>query len=161
MRFDFLRGVDLVIVLVSLFGLIFVVGYVRPLVIAPVDDFETFDSEVLFSIENGDELLIDDNVDFSSPDVYSVVDGLKISLEPGKYYWRVFGLGASEVRTLTVNSVVSLRLVEDGDFFNVVNSGNLVLNVDVYNGTEKIDSKRLVSGEKKSFDGDKLLGEAA
>ena len=108
---------DLVLIGISLVALIFVVGYVSPLVIAPIDDYESSDGDVLFEIEKADVLMIDDNADFSSPDEYGVEDGLKIRLEPGEYYWMAVGVLGSEVRTLKINSVVNLELVKIGDGF--------------------------------------------
>ena len=42
--------IDLVLVIVSLVVLIGIVGYARPLVIAPLNDYETSETEILFSI---------------------------------------------------------------------------------------------------------------
>ena len=50
--------IDLVLIVVSLVVLIGVVGYVNPLVVAPLDDYETSETEILFSIEKADVLLI-------------------------------------------------------------------------------------------------------
>jgi hypothetical protein len=79
--------IDLVIVLFSVFSLIFLVGYSRPLVIAPIENFETTDSKILFSIEKASKLVIDDNPQFTTPEEYEVYDGMKIDLEPGTYDW--------------------------------------------------------------------------
>jgi len=135
--------IDLVLIIGSLIVLSMVVGFVQPLVIAPTDDFETTETEVLFSIEKADSLLIDDNLDFSSPDEYLMKDGLKIDLKPGVYYWKAVGIGASEVRTLTIKSEVNLELRESNEEYSVVNVGNVVLNVDVYNGTDLVERRRL------------------
>ena len=147
---------DLVLVGISLVALIIVVGYVSPLVIAPIDDYES-DGDVLFVIEKADVLLIDDNVEFSSPDEYGIEDGLEIRLEPGEYYWKAVGALASDVRSLMIKSVVSLEFVEVDGGFGVVNSGNVRLNVDVYDGGELIDKVKLgvgdVSGEGDKFEG--------
>jgi len=150
-------AMDLVLIVGSLIALMFVVGYSRPLVIAPLDDLETSDNIVLFSIEKAEEILIDDNFDFTTPEIYSAVDGLEISLSPGVYYWKASGVLDSEIRTLTINSVVELKLVEEDDLFSVVNAGNVGLNVDVYNGTEKIDSISVGVGDVVSG-GDKYVG---
>ena len=40
--------IDLIVILVSVFILIGIVGYARPLVIAPFDEYESMDGEVLF-----------------------------------------------------------------------------------------------------------------
>ena len=151
---------DLVLIGISLVALIIVVGYASPMVIAPIDEYESSDGNVLFEIEKADVLMIDDNVEFSSPDEYGVEDGLKIRLEPGEYYWKAVGVLGSEVRTLKINSVVDLELVKISDGFGVVNSGNVRLNVDVYDGDELVDKVKLEVGEVSDSDGDKYVGGA-
>jgi len=150
-------AVDFILIVGSVLALILVIGYSRPLIIAPLDDLETRDSLVIFSIEKADEILIDDNMEFSSPERYLVMDGLEIQLSPGKYYWKASGIVDSEIRTLTINSVVDLRFVESDGFFEVVNAGNVRLSVDIYNGSEKIDSVSVGVGEEVSG-GDKYVG---
>lgn len=150
--------IDLVIVLVSVFILMGLVGYARPLVIAPLDNYESMDGDVLFEFEGADSLLIDDNMDFSSPDEYKVGEGLSLELEPGIYYWKVSGVFGSEVRTLTINSKVELMLVEVGDGWGVVNAGNVRLNVDVFDGDELVEKRKLDVGDSVEG-GDKFVGE--
>ena len=160
--------IDLVLIIGSLVVLVFLVGYVSPLVIAPLDNYESLERRVLFSIEKADRLLIDDNMEFSSPDEYSAEDGLKIDLEPGKYYWKAVGVVNSEVRTLTINSEVSLELrVSDEGNYEVVNAGNVWLDVDVYDGEELVDKVKLSVGdgsrelriESEELEGTKFIGE--
>ena len=152
--------IDLVLIIGSLVSLIFLVGYVSPLVISPLDNYESSEREILFSIEKADRLLIDDNMEFSSPDDYSVEDGLKIDLEPGKYYWKAVGVVNSEVRTLTINSEVSLelRMSDEGDY-EVVNAGNVGLDVDVYDGEELVNKVKLSVGDGLELEADKFIGE--
>jgi hypothetical protein len=148
--------VDVILVVVSLVVLLGLVGYARPLVIAPVDDYES-SGEVLFLIEKADYLLVDDNVDFTTPDRYGVRDGLEIDLTPGKYYWKAVGVLDGEIRTLMINSVVSLELREVDGGYGVVNGGNVRLNVDVYDGMELIEKVKLDVGEFVEG-GDKFVG---
>ena len=139
--------IDLLLVLISVGVLMGLVGYAQPLVIAPLDEYVSTDGEVLFEFARAEVLLIDDNMDFTSPDEYDVVDGLKVRLEPGVYYWKVRGVLGSEVRTLTINSVVELRLIESEYGFEVVNAGNVRLNVDVYDGDELLEKKKVEVGD--------------
>ena len=148
--------IDLVLAIVSLVVLIGLVGYARPLVILPLDDYES-SGEVLFSIEKADYLLVDDNIDFTTPDRYGVVDGLKIDLVPGKYYWKAVGVLDGDIRTLMINSKVSLEIRETDDGYGVVNGGNVRLNVDVYEGDELIEKKKLGVGDLVDG-GDKYIG---
>jgi hypothetical protein len=149
--------IDVIVVVVSLVVLMGLVGYARPLVIAPIDDFESSDGNILFSFERADALLVDDNLDFTTPDEYRVVDGEKIKLEPGVYYWKVSGVLGSEIRKLTIKSRVELELVEIDEGMAVVNSGNVRLNVDVYDGDELVEKRKLEVGEV-SGEGDKFIG---
>jgi hypothetical protein len=155
--------IDLALVLISVFVLMGMVGYVRPLVIAPIDNYESLDGEVLFEFKGADVLLIDDNIDFTTPDEYEVAQGLRLSLEPGVYYWKVSGVLGSEVRTLTINSRVELQLVETEGGYGVVNAGNVRLNVDVYDGDELIEKRKLDKGQMSDVRGqeDKFVGELA
>jgi len=54
---------DLIVILVSVFLLMGLVGYARPLVIAPIDDYESDTGRVLFEFDRADVLLIDDNME--------------------------------------------------------------------------------------------------
>jgi hypothetical protein len=151
--------IDVVIVIISIVVLIGLVGYAQPLVIGPLDEYESLDGNVLFEFQRADVLLIDDNIDFTTPDEYRVHDGLKVNLEPGVYYWKVSGVLGSEIRTLTIMSKVELVLVETDGGFGVTNAGNVRLNVDVYDKEELIGKKRLEVGEVlESEDGDKFVG---
>jgi len=156
---DMIYKIDLAVIVGSLIVLMVLVGYVQPRVIAPLDDYETLDSEILFSIEKAESLLIDDNLDFTTPNEYLVEDGMKIDLEPGIYYWKAVGVLNSEIRTLTIKSEVSLELREiEGDGFDVVNAGNVRLNVDVYNGTSFVERVKLDVSEEVDVEGDKFVG---
>ena len=147
-----IHKIDVTVVLVSVFALIFLIGYMRPLVIAPLNDYRTSEMEVLFSVDNADKLLIDDNSEFTTPDEYLVKDGMKINLAPGEYYWKAVGVVDSDIRTLKIVSEVSLEMRKiDEEHYGIVNSGNVRLNVDVYNGTELIEQKKLSVGEEGEF----------
>ena len=143
--------IDLVVVLISLVVVVGLVGYASPLVIAPLDDYESNENEVLFVIENADYLLVDDNVGFTTPDRYNIEEGLGLNLLPGKYYWKAVGVLEGEVRTLTIYSEVNLELVETEEGYGVVNVGNVKLNVDVYNGSKLVDKVRV--GVSEGVDG--------
>jgi len=153
--------IDLVMIVGSLIVLMALVGYVQPRVIAPLNDFETTETEILFSIENADILLIDENPEFTTPEEYLVEDGMKINLKPGTYYWKALGVVDSDIRTLTIKSEVNLELREiEGNGYGVVNVGNVRLNVDVYNGTELVDQIKLGVDETIEAEGDGFVGDA-
>ena len=150
--------IDLIIIGISVLVLMGLVGYARPLVIAPMDDYVSQDGAVLFSFERADVLLIDDNSDFTTPDEYKVSAGLRIVLDSGIYYWKVSGVLGSEVRKLTILSRVELALIETDEGWGVVNAGNVRLNVDVYDGDDLIERKKLSVGDMVEG-GDKFVGE--
>lgn len=158
-KMKIIHKIDLVVIVGSLIVLMVLVGYIQPMIIAPLDDYETLDSEVLFSIEKAESLLIDDNSDFTSPDEYAVEDGMKIDLQPGTYYWRAVGVLDSEIRKLTIKSEVNLELREiEGDGYGVVNAGNVRLNVEVYNGTSLVEKVKLGVSEETDVRGTKFVG---
>jgi len=149
--------IDLVIIGISVLVLMGLVGYARPLVIAPIDDYKSLNGDILFEFERADVLLIDDNEDFTTPREYAIADGERVSLRPGVYYWKVSGVLGSEVRTLTIQSSVELELVELEEGWGVVNAGNVKLNVDVYDGEELIEKRKLGVGAVGG-EGDKFVG---
>jgi|TARA_B100001971_G_scaffold166717_1_gene157731 hypothetical protein len=158
---DRIYKIDLIMIIVSLLVLITVVVYSRPLIIAPINNYESTEKSVLFFIEKADKLLIDDNIDFTTPTEYFMKDGLKIDLKPGKYYWKAVGALQSEIRTITINSIVSLSLKETGEEgFEVINIGNIELNVEIYNGTELVENIRLGISEEIQKEGSKFVGSA-
>ena len=134
------------------------VGYSTPLVISPINNLNTTSSEILFSIKNAETLLIDDNINFSSPQEYSLKDKMRLSLEPGIYYWKAVGVLQSEIRTLTIQTAVILELRQDEEGYSVVNAGNVALNVDVYNRTERVDQLELSPQKEARSNGNKFEG---
>lgn len=161
---DWFRGlekvnkIDYIIVIITVLSLFAVGGFAQPLVIAPLNDIETTDTRILFSIDRAEYVLIDDNMDFTTPDRYEVRDGMKIDLEPGVYYWKAVGVTESEIRTLTINTELNLELQEFGSEYNVLNAGNIPLNVEVYDGEEKVEEVRLEKGEESGIVGSKFIG---
>lgn len=152
-------AIDMVLIVGTLLVLGVLVGYSTPLVISPINNLSTTSSDILFSIKNADTLLIDDNINFSSPEEYDLKDKMRVSLEPGIYYWKAVGVLQSEIRTLTVQTAVILELRQGKDGYSVVNAGNVALNVDVYNRTEKIDQIELAPQAEEASNGNKFIGE--
>tara|TARA_Y100000310_G_C20676797_1_gene813565 strand:- start:630 stop:1130 length:501 start_codon:yes stop_codon:yes gene_type:complete len=154
--------VDWILVAVTVIGLIILVGYASPLVIGPIDEYETTDTNILFEIEKADKILIDDNPDFTSPEEFRVAEGLEINLKPGEYYWKAIGVWGSEVRQLIINSEVDLMLrkLENGDAekYGVFNAGNVKLNIDIYEGDELVEKVGLGVDEEIEVKGSKFVG---
>ena len=149
---------DVAIIVGTLTCLVFIFGYVNPKIISPINGFETTNNSILFSIEKADVILIDDNPEFTSPEKVYVKDNLVINLKPGTYYWKAEGIVESEVKRLTINSEVNLKLKNLGENYVIVNAGNTRLDVDIYNGTSLIDSIELDIDEEKEVSGTKFVG---
>lgn len=153
-------AIDLVLLLGSLVALFFIAGYAQPLVIAPIDEYSSDNGSVLFSFDNAERIYIDDNAEFSSPEIYDVDDNFVLRLEPGIYYWKAEGLVQSDVRTLTIESRIELRVRESdsGEGYEVVNAGNTVLNVDVYDKGSFSERIILAPYDSEVLRGDKFVG---
>ncbi len=149
---------DLLLVVGTLVTIAFFVGYSQPLVIAPLDGEITTQTKVLFAFDKADTILIDDNLEFTSPTTIHAEDSLVITLEPGVYYWKVVGAQASEVRTLTIESSVDLQLRATEDSYSVVNAGNAPLDVSVYERDEFKEKIILDVSEAKEVAGDRVIG---
>ncbi len=152
--------VDGLLVVATLIGVLFLFNFTQPMVIAPLGDFETSESSILFSIEKAEKILIDSSLDFNNPKEYYIQDGTEIELEPGEYYWKAINsLGVeSEIRKLTIISRIDLRLKENLENYEVVNAGNTKLKVDVYDQEQKIESFSLNPEESKFSLGTKFFG---
>jgi hypothetical protein len=146
--------------IIAIFGTLGYFGYLEPLIIAPIDDLVTSNTSVLFSFENADTIYIDDNMNFTSPEKIYVENGLEVKLEPGTYYWKIEGVFESEIRKFTILSRIDLQLREAGyEYYEVVNSGNIRLNVEVYDENETmIDELLLEVDESEKTQGNKFIG---
>ena len=161
MKHKHVFAIDIVLIAGTLLVLAGLIGYSRPLVIAPLPGFVTADTSVLFEFEKADLILIDDNPDFTSPDRIYAEDNLVINLKPGVYYWKVQGIAGteSEIRELTILSEVNLKLkqVSEG-MYEVVNAGNVELDVEVYDDKEIVGNIVLGIDESKKASGIKFIG---
>lgn len=158
-RKNYILIIDAVLILGSLFAVGSIVGYARPLVIAPLSDYTTSSTSVLFEFSKADLILIDDNLEFSSPIEIKVENNIIVNLEPGVYYWKAAGALESEVRQLTIESEIDLRIKQSADgSYEVVNAGNTALNVDVYDHGSLTGKIIVGAEESKSVDGNKFVG---
>lgn len=151
--------IDGIVVMLSLVILVFIGGNITPMAIAPLNNLETTESSVLFSIEKAEKILIDSSVEFNNPKEYTLKNNLGIELEPGEYYWQaVNSLGLkTEIKKLTVVSKIDLRLEETLEGYKILNGGNTKLNVDIYNDSELVDSINIVPYEEKQTSGNKFF----
>ncbi len=149
-------ALDFIIIVGTLIGMFFAVGYVTPLVIAPLDGLETYNNSVLFSFDKASIILIDDNIDFTSPQEIFIEDNLIINLKPGTYYWKIENI--NDVRKFTINSEVSLKVRPGNGNYEVVNAGNTALDVGIYENDELKESIVLGIDESKEVSGTKFIG---
>ncbi|NCO11628.1 hypothetical protein CO038_03855 [Candidatus Pacearchaeota archaeon CG_4_9_14_0_2_um_filter_39_13] len=151
-------GIDFILIVGTLIGVFFAVGYVQPLVIGPIDGLETTNGSILFEFEKANLILIDDNPEFTSPEEIHAEDNLIVNLKPGVYYWKVEGALPGETRQLTIISEVSLKLKESSSGYSLVNSGNTRLNVDIYEDGKKTGDVILEVDEDREVKGTKFIG---
>jgi hypothetical protein len=152
------KTIDFVLLGLSVLVVIGIVGYARPLVIAPFDNFKTTNNSVLFAFDKADTIFIDDNIEFTSPTEIQAEDNLIVNLKPGVYYWKIRGLGESKIHTLTIVSEIDLKLRDAGEQYELVNAGNTKLNVDVYNNSVLTGNIILESQESKNASGTFFIG---
>lgn len=151
-------AIDIFLVGTMLLAILGYIGYVSPQVIAPIDNFVSDKNTILFSVGSSEYILIDDNLDFSSPEKVYVKDGAEITLIPGKYYWKTKNNDFNEIRTLDILSNIDLKIVSVGEEYNIVNSGNLDLNVEVYDNQTKVGEFDLSPLQNKEMNGTKFIG---
>ena len=88
----------------------------------------------LFSFKSGSVILIDKNLNFKSPERVEAKDNLVINLKKGIYYWKVDdAIPKDDVVQLQITeSAASLKLRKLDVGYEVINFGNVSLNVDIY-----------------------------
>lgn len=90
-------------------------------------------SNSLFSFRSGSVILIDNNVKFESPEKIEAKDNLLIVLKRGVYYWKIADAIPEDIVLFNITAyeaVLKLKKLAEG--YDVVNSGNSTLNVDIY-----------------------------
>lgn len=152
--------IDAVLVVGTLVLVAWAFLYATPVLASPENGFTTTGA-VLFSFEKGDFLLIDDNAQFTSPERIPVNDQALISLSPGTYYWKVEGALSSEIRQVTVQSAVELKVRKSGNGYDITNGGNDDLSVDVYDKGILTGNIILSPDESNSVTGSKFVGRQA
>jgi hypothetical protein len=159
MKSKYIKLIDIVLIFGTIIFLASFVSYARPLVISPINNLETTNQSVLFNFERGNIILIDDNLEFSSPQKIYAENNLIINLKPGKYYWKIEGMIGSEIRDLTILSEINLRLKQVGDLYEITNAGNVDLNVGIYENENLVDNLILNVDESQEISGEKFIGE--
>lgn len=120
--------IDAVLVLGSLLVIAGIVGYTQAFVVAPIESDST-----IFVFENVHTLIIDDNLDFDSPESIDLSEDIVVSFPPGNYYWKIIG-DETEIRQLTIEFDLQILFdVNSNGEVRVLNSGDKNIDVSVYN----------------------------
>lgn len=158
MRNRTIYTIDVILIAGTLLTLLWGVGYVKPLVIAPIDGEITSNDSILFKFEKANLILIDDNLEFSSPEEIYVKDNLIVRLSPGVYYWKVAGAVESSVRKLEILSNVDLQIRENKEGYELINAGNVRLSVDVYENESLREERKIEVGGMENSSGEVFIG---
>ncbi len=87
---------------------------------------------ILFSFRSGNVILIDSDIEFKSPENVTAGDKVVIKLARGTYYWKIADSLPEDIIQLILQNEVRLMLKKSSEGYNVINSGNASLNVDIY-----------------------------
>jgi hypothetical protein len=132
--------IDTVLILGSLIAIAGIIGYTQPFATAPLQSDST-----IFTLNNVDYILIDDALDFSSPERIDLNEDVLVSLPSGHYYFKIVG-DASEVREMTLEFDLKILFDVSGNEVRVINYGSNDLEVSVYTHGTYTESKS-ISGE--------------
>ena len=97
------------------------------LLISPENNSKTTDRKINFRfIGFADQILIDNNKEFSSPEIIN--KPFAVYLKPDSYYWTTSGL--SNINQFIIESEIAVKLIEKGNGTYVVqNEGNMVMDI--------------------------------
>ena len=96
--------------------------------IYPIHGMTIIEPDFNIEIENGEQVLISTDKNFTNPIVLS--ENSDITLPPGIYYWKVISkFRESEIKSFTIQGHVGLNINEREENYELENSGNVDLNV--------------------------------
>ena len=127
-NFFYKRGkIFLLLELIVIFlALVFLFFINKPKQIYPLDGMAVSNDNFIFEIENGDQVLISNNPNFTNSIV--LYENSEIILPPGKYFWKVRNnFRESEVESFIITEKVGLEINKKDNI--LWNSGNVDLNV--------------------------------
>ena len=139
---------------IFVFGvLIYLFFSIAPTPIYPLQGLVIMEPDFTFEIENGEEIIISTDKNFTIPIVLK--EGSDVTLPPGIYYWKVKSrFRESEIRNFTIRTNVGLNLKEKNESYELQNSGTVDLNVTKKkNGLTEIEII-LDVGQSKEFEKD-------
>jgi len=140
-------AIDLILVVGTLLMILLALGYYESSKLVLLSPGEVDETLVLFEFVGTGEVIVDENLDFDSPEVYFAEENPVIQLERGTYYFKLIGEGWNEIREVEVESEISLMLGATSEGYEVVNVGGERLDVDVYLNDEYEESVKVgISG---------------
>jgi hypothetical protein len=146
-----------VVLIIGVFAYLFF--STAPSQVYPLSGMTILESDFVFEIENGEEILISFDGNFTEPIILN--KSSNIYFPPGIYYWKVKrGFRESDVKNFTVQGYASLDLQERKETYELYNSGNVDLNVTKKNG-KIIEIIILEPGEFEEFEKDNSTYEGA
>ncbi len=108
--------------------LIYLFFSTAPLQIYPLHGMTIIEPDFAFEIENGEQVLISIDKNFTAPIVLD--KSSEITLTPGTYYWKVrSNFRESGVKNFTIQGYVALNIKERDESYRIANKGNVDLNV--------------------------------
>lgn len=132
-----------------------------PSQIYPLHGMTIIEPDFLFEIENGEEVLISTDNEFTNPII--LTEDSEITLPPGVYYWKVKSrFRESEIKNFTIQGHVALDIKERGENYRLENEGNVDLNVEkennqsIENITIEIRSSEEVEKDNSSYKGSQI-----
>lgn len=118
------------------------IGYSRPLVIAPLSSEQ---ENLLFMLPNVTYVLIDSTSAFDSPETIFLDE--PFDLESGRYFLKFFDGAKSEIREIRFDLDVRLELKNiNSNNSGIFNIGQTDLKIDTYNTGSLINSSLAQSG---------------
>ena len=94
----------------------------------PLSGMTILEPDFVFEIENGEQVLISIDEEFTNPVVLG--EGSDITLPPGLYFWKVKSkFRESEIKNFTIQGHVGLDIKTREENYELQNTGNVDLNV--------------------------------
>jgi|APSaa5957512535_1039671.scaffolds.fasta_scaffold195437_2 hypothetical protein len=111
-----------------IFSILYLFFFNMPTPIYPLSGMTIADSDFVFEIENAREVILSIDYNFTHPIILN--PETEVTLAPGIYFWKVKNqFKESGINNFTLQSQVSLNLIETEGIYEIVNSGNVDLNI--------------------------------
>ena len=110
---------------------VFIIGILLVLyLLYPKTKAEILGNTIAFDNDNAKFLIISENSDFSNARYIEIKENLSLSLKPGTYYWKTSnGVIESITRKFVIESEIGMKIDSNENESQIVNIGNVVMNV--------------------------------